>query len=202
MHQQASGSGASPRVLDSLPICQYRMTSYDEENTRSDVSPAYGIHLHDPRLLEYVRASELARLFSRTPKYWLHHMGREKTLAAALQLQHDVGLIMSNIQVLGQFVTSLNQMASEVMRVAFDREPFPSEAVQYVTPSHRVRRAAHYMAAMGLWHFISPIGVCFRIGFCGRATVPVLIEPGPLLRFTSTRAQRVSQFACGACDLL
>ena len=59
-----------------------------------------------------------------------------------MQLQHDAGLIMSNIQVLGQFVTSLNRMASEVMRVAFDREPFPSEAVQYVTPSHRVRRAA------------------------------------------------------------
>ena len=57
-------------------------------------------------------------------------MGRDKTLAAALQLQHDVGLILSNIQVLGRFVTSLNRMASEVMRVVFDRELFPSEAVQ------------------------------------------------------------------------
>ena len=114
------------------------------------LAPAYGIHLHDPRLLEYVGVPESARLLSRTPEYWLHHMGREKTLAAALQLQHDAGLIMSNIQVLGQFVTSLNWMASEVMRVAFDREPFPSEAVQYVTPSHRVRQAAHYMAVMGL----------------------------------------------------
>ena len=47
-------------------------------------------------------------------------MGGEKTLAAVLQLQHDAGLILSNIQVLGQFVTSLNRMASEVMRVAFD----------------------------------------------------------------------------------
>ena len=56
-------------------------------------------------------------------------MRREKTLAAALQLPHDAGLIMSNIQVLGQFVTSLNWMASEIMRVAFDWEPFPSEAV-------------------------------------------------------------------------
>ena len=66
---------------------------------------------------------------------------------------------MSIIQVLGQFVTSLNRMASEVMRVAFDREPFPSEAVQYVTPSHRVRRVAHYMAAMGLWRLPSNPGV-------------------------------------------
>ena len=100
VHQVTTESGASPRVLDSLPGCQYRMTSYDVANDRSDFSPAYGIHLHDPRLLEYVGAPESARLLSQTPEYWLHHMGREKTLAAALQLQHDAGLIMSNIQVL------------------------------------------------------------------------------------------------------
>ena len=97
VHQVTMESGASLRVLDSLPGCQYRMTSYDVANVRSDFSPAYGIHLHDPRLLEYVGAPESARLLSRTPEYWLHHMGREKTLAAALQLQHDADLIMSNI---------------------------------------------------------------------------------------------------------
>ena len=72
-------------------------------------------------------------------------------MSAALQLQHDGGLILSNLQVLGQFVSSLNRMSSEVMRVAFAHKPFPTEAVQFVAPSHRVRRAAHYMAAMGLW---------------------------------------------------
>ena len=159
VHQVTTESGASPRALDSLRGCQYRMTSYDVANDRSDFSPAYGIHLHDPRLLEYVGAPESARLLSRIPEYWLHHMGREKTLAAALQLQHDAGLNMSNIQVLGQLVTSLNRTASEVMRVVFDREPFPSEAVQYVTPSHRVRRAAYYMVAMGLWRPPSNPGV-------------------------------------------
>ena len=131
--------------------CQYRMTSYNVNDNRSDMDPAYGIHLHDPRLLDYVGAPESARLLSRTPEYWLQQMGCEKTLAAALQLQHYAGLIMSNVQVLAQFVTSLNRMASEVMRVAFNREPFPSKAVQFLTPSHQVRRAAHYMAATGLW---------------------------------------------------
>ena len=102
VHQDASVLGASPRVLNSLPGCQYRMTTYDEDNNSSDFFPAYGIHLHDPRLLEYVGAPEPARLLSRSPEYWLHHMGRERTLAAALQLQHDAGLILSNLQVLGQ----------------------------------------------------------------------------------------------------
>ena len=150
VHQDALESGATPQVLDSLPGCQYRMTSYDDDVDRSDLNPAYGLHLHDPRLLEYVNAPESARLLSRTPEYWMHHMGRDRAMSAALQLQHDAGLILSNLQVLGQFVTSLNRMSSEVMRVAFTHEPFPMEAVQSVAPSHRW--AAHYMDAMGLWH--------------------------------------------------
>ena len=83
VHQDASESGATPRVLDSLPGCQYRMTSYDEDVNRSDLSPAYGIHLHDPRLLEYVGAPESARLLSRSLEYWLHHMGRDRALSAS-----------------------------------------------------------------------------------------------------------------------
>ena len=75
------------------------MTSYDEEHSGPDFTPAYGVQLHDPRLLEYVGAPESARLLSRSPEYWLHHMGREKTLSAALQLQHDAELIPSNVQV-------------------------------------------------------------------------------------------------------
>ena len=115
------------------------MTSYDEGNGCPDFNPVYGIHLHDPRLLEYGGTPESARLLSRGPEYWLHHMGRDKTLSAALQLQHDANLLLSNNQVLQQFVTSLNRMSSEVMCVAFDREPFPSDAVQNVAPAHRVR---------------------------------------------------------------
>ena len=103
VHQDASEYGATPHVLDSRPGCQYRMTSYDEDVSRSDLSPAYGIHLHNPRLLEYVGAPESARLINRSPEYWLHHMGWDRTLSAALQLQHDAGLILSNLQVLGQF---------------------------------------------------------------------------------------------------
>ena len=60
----------------------YWMTSYDEEHSGPDFTPAYGVQLHDPRLLEYVGAPESARLLSRSPEYWVHHMGREKTVAA------------------------------------------------------------------------------------------------------------------------
>ena len=51
-------------------------------------------------------------------------------MSAALQSQHDAGLMMANIQVLGQFVTSLYRMSSDVMRLAFGQEQYPSEAIQ------------------------------------------------------------------------
>ena len=51
-----------------------------------------------------------------------------------LRLHHDASLIMTNVQVMSQFVTSLNRTASEVMRTVYAREPFPTDAVHFVTP--------------------------------------------------------------------
>ena len=144
-------TGQSPLVMNSMAGCQYRMTSYEERTNISDIDPSYGIHMHDPRVIEYMGAPESARLLGRTPEYWLEHMGRERTIQAALRLHHDASLIMTNIQVMSQLATSFSRAASEVMRTVHDREPFPTDAVDLVTPGRRVRRAAHYMAAMGLW---------------------------------------------------
>ena len=94
------------------------------------------------------------------PEYWLEHMGRDRAVAAALRLHHDASFIMTNVQVMSQFVTSLNRTASEVMRTAYDMEPFPTDAVNFVTPGRRVRRAAHYMAAMACGAL--PVLQCFR----------------------------------------
>ena len=113
VHRDHPHSSASPRLLQGTQGCTFRMTSYDEENSGPDFMLAYGVQLHDPRLLEYVGAPKSARLLSRSPEYWVHHMGREKTLSAALQLQHDAGLILSNVQVLQQLVT--DRMSSDVM---------------------------------------------------------------------------------------
>ena len=151
IHRGHHHSGASPRLRRDNQGCPFRMTSYDSEKGGPDFSPAYGVQLHDPRLLEYVGAPESAHLLSRSPEYWVQHMGREKTLSAALQLQHDAGLILSNVQVLQQLVTALNGASSYVMRAVHGRQPFPTDAMQHVMPSYRVRRAAHYMTEMGLW---------------------------------------------------
>ena len=96
--------------------------------------------------MEYMGAPESARLLGRTSEYWLEHMGRKRTIQAALRLHHDASLIMTNVQIMSQLVT---RTASEVMRTVYDREPFPTSAVDCVKPGRRVRRVAHNMAAMG-----------------------------------------------------
>ena len=98
-------------------------------------------------------------------------MGRERTIQAALRLHHDACLIMTNIQILSQLATSFSRAASEVMRTIHEREPFPTEAVDLVTPGRPVRRAAHYMAAMGLWRPTS--AQCFRVRWQPRPAIRV-----------------------------
>ena len=78
IHQDRPCSVASPRLLQDTQGCPFRMTSYDEETNKPDFTPAYGVQLHDPCLLEYVGAPESARLTSRSPEYWVPHMGKEK----------------------------------------------------------------------------------------------------------------------------
>ena len=77
-------------------------------------------------------------------------MGEEDALAAAVKLQRDAGIMLSNLQILSQFVTSLHRMSSEMMTLGMGRVVFPSEEVAALSTAPRAARAAKYMAAMGL----------------------------------------------------
>ena len=60
IHQGHHHTGTSPRLRQDTQGCPLRMTSYDAEKGGPDFSPAYGVQLHDPRLLEYAGAPESA----------------------------------------------------------------------------------------------------------------------------------------------
>ena len=150
-HYDQHGSPASPQLVQETQGCLFCMTSYDAESDVPNFSPEHGVQLTDPQFLEYVGALESARLMSRSPEYWIHHMGVENALSAALQLQHDAGLVLSNVHVLQQLVTSMCRTSSDVLLAAHGRHPFPSSAIQQAMPSYGVCRATHYMMAMGLW---------------------------------------------------
>ena len=90
-----------PLISEGLPGCPYRMTSYRKQDI-AEVDPAFGVQLHHPRFLECIGAPESAHLLGRSPAEWIRSIDKQDAISAALQLQHDAGLMASNLQVLGQ----------------------------------------------------------------------------------------------------
>ena len=95
----------SPLISTGLPGCPYQMISYTG-TALADADETYGLQLHHPRFLEFIGAPELARLLNHSPSFCVNRLGEECAMAAAVNLQRDAGLTMSNIQILAQFVTS------------------------------------------------------------------------------------------------
>ena len=99
-----------------------RGPSCDDDNSRTDLDTATGALLHDPHMENSARMTEWSRLFSRTPQYWLDHMGQERTVAAALRLHCDGSRIQTNIHDMSQFLTGLYEAASEVLRESLSEQ--------------------------------------------------------------------------------
>ena len=59
-----SDTRSHPLILNGLPGCLYRMTSYLEEDV-AEVVPAFGVQLHHARFLKCSGAPESARLLGR-----------------------------------------------------------------------------------------------------------------------------------------
>ena len=72
-------------------------------------------------------------------------------MAAAVNLQRDMGIILSTLQILSQFAMSLSRMSSEMMDLGIGHMVFPHDEVAGLSPAPRAARAAKYMSPMGLW---------------------------------------------------
>ena len=108
----------------------------------------FGPQVHHPQFLEWVGATESARLLGPQPGEWLRVMSWEQTLHAALQLQRDASLMFSNLNVLQQYALNLHCTASDILQSVFGRHYFPFSAVDDAAPVPRVLRASSHMAAM------------------------------------------------------
>ena len=140
----------SPLINASMPGCPFRMTSYTGPAT-VDADTRYGLQLHHPRFLEFIGAPESARLLNQSPSFWVDRLGQDSAMAAAVNLQRDAGFMMTNLQILGQFVMSLHRMSAEMLSIGVDNVVFPVDEVDRLSVRPRAQRAATYMSAMGLW---------------------------------------------------
>ena len=134
-----------------LPGCPYRF-SESGGLTFTDGNPVYGLQLHHPRFLEFVGAPESARLLDCSPTFCVDQLGKEQAMAAAINLQRDVGVMLSDLQILSQFAMALNRMSFSMMALGLGQSLFPRAEVDDLSPAPRAARAASYMSAMGLWH--------------------------------------------------
>ena len=75
-----------PLLETGLPGCPFRFTPYSGQPS-VDGNPSFGLQLHHPRLLEFVGAPRSARLLYRSPTFWVDQLGKEQTMAAAVNLQ-------------------------------------------------------------------------------------------------------------------
>ena len=156
----AAGTSAAAPPIDlgdgqlletGLPDCPYRFSG-SGGLPFSDGNPAYGLQLHHPRFLEFVGAPELARLLDCSPTFWVDQLGKEQALSAAINLQRDMGVMLSNLQILSQFATALHRMSFSMMALGIGQSLFPRAEVDDLSPAPRAARVASYISAMGLWH--------------------------------------------------
>ena len=107
-------SGEGKLLETGLPGCPYRF-SESGGLPFTDGNPAYGLQLHHPRFLELVGAPESARLLDCSPTFWVDQLGKEQAMAAAIHLQRDAGVMLSNLQILSQFAMAMNRMSFSMM---------------------------------------------------------------------------------------
>ena len=129
----------SPLIKTGLPGCLYRFTSYSGP-AFSDLNTAFGLQLHHPTFLEFVGAPESARLLYHSPTFWVDQLGEEQAMTAAVNLQRDAGIMLSNLQILSQFMTSLHRMSSEMMSIGMGQVVFPAVEVADLSPAPRSTR--------------------------------------------------------------
>ena len=138
----------SPLRETGLPGCPFRFMPYNGQPF-ADGNPAFGLQLHHPRFLEFVGAEVGSPLVPLT-----HVLGRstkDQAMAAAVNLQRDAGIMLSNLQILLQFATLLSHMSYEMMDLGIGQMVFPHDEVAGLSPAQRAARAAKYMSAMGMW---------------------------------------------------
>ena len=106
------------------------------------MNPAFGMQLHHPRFLGFMGAPESAWLLYHSPTFWVDWLGEEDAMAAAVNLQRDAGIMLSNLQIISQFVTSLHRMSSEMTTIGMGRVVFPAEEIAELSTAPRAPRAA------------------------------------------------------------
>ena len=132
------------------PGCAFRNTTY-RASDYAEPAGEYGLLLNHPRFLEWIRVPQSAGLLELSGRQWVDRLSRGEAVTAAVHLQHDVGLMQTNVDVLDQYALSLQKAASRIIDICLGPSKYTASEVQMGTLGPRVYRAAKQMESMGLW---------------------------------------------------
>ena len=92
-----------------------------------------------------------AGLLELSGRQWVDKLSREQAVTAAVHLQHDVGLMQTNVDVLHQYALSFQKTVSRIIDFCLGPCEYPAAEVDKRALGPRVRRAAYQVESMGLW---------------------------------------------------
>ena len=140
----------SPESIRSLGAgCAFRNTSYRCSDYDTPLGE-FGLPVHHLWFLEWIGVLQSACLLEMGAGRWVDHLSRDGAVAAAVQLQRDVGLMQTNLDVLDQYSLALQGTASKLIEVCWGAAVSDGRSgCGALGP--RVRRASVQMEAMGLW---------------------------------------------------
>ena len=114
----------SPELIHSLWAgCAFKNTSYYDTH-----SGEFGLLVHHPRFLEWIGVPLSACHLEMSAGRWVDVLSRDGAIAAAVQLQRDVGLMQTKLDVLDQYSLALQGTATRLIEVCLGARPFPAEA--------------------------------------------------------------------------
>ena len=88
----------------------------------------------------------------RSPTFSVDQLGRDQAMAAAVNLQRDVGIMLSNLQVLSQFATSLHRMSRDHPDYLNIRQRWPDTTTPF--PPHRGPQAQPHRRGTIVTHYL------------------------------------------------
>ena len=92
-------------------------------------SGEFGLPVHYPRFLEWIGVPQSVCLLEMCTGRWVDHLSRDQVVAAAVQLERDVGLMQTNLDFLDQYSLALQGTASKLIELCLGARAFPAEEV-------------------------------------------------------------------------
>ena len=132
------------------PGCAFRNKTY-RASDYAEPAGEFGLLLNHPRFLEWIRVPQSAGLLELSGMQSVDRLSRGEAVMAAVHLQRDVGLMQTNIDVVDQYVLSLQKAASRIIDICLGPSKYPASEVETGTLGPRVYQAAKSMGSMGLW---------------------------------------------------